>query len=345
MKKVIFIILILVIIGLLFIWRVRSSSNPAIKVEKAYVGSIIKTISASGEIVSEEEAELKFQASGQLTWVGVKKGDFVQAYQAIAQLDTRELQKNLEKYLRDYSKERNDFDESKQVTYNGIFITNTIRRILEQNQWDLEKAVLDVELKDLALKFATLITPISGIVTQVDVPIAGVNITPASAVFKVANPDKMIFRANIDETDISQVTASLSATILLDAYSDEKFPTQVKTVSFSSVSTSGGGNAYQTDFGLPENKNLQFKIGMNGDVDVILQKKDNVLIVPFDAVFKKTSKDYVWKVKSGKAILQEVTIGIDNDELIEITKGLADGDYIITSPVSKITANQKISSY
>ena len=84
-----------------------------------------------------------------------QRRDRVKAYQAIAQLDSREVQKNLEKVLRDYSAERNDFEEMWRVTYKGIkdpqtALTDTVKRILEKNQWDLEKAVLDVELKHLA---------------------------------------------------------------------------------------------------------------------------------------------------------------------------------------------------
>ena len=89
-------------------------------------------------------------------------------------LDTRELQKKLQKALKDYMKERWDFEQEREnygITTDNLdsyTLSNEVRRILEKNQFDLDKAVLDVELKDIALKYATLISPISGIVTHID---------------------------------------------------------------------------------------------------------------------------------------------------------------------------------
>jgi macrolide-specific efflux system membrane fusion protein len=76
-------------------------------------------VQSSGKTKADTSAELKFQTSGKLAWVNVKEGDAVEAYQAIAGLDPREVQKTLEKALRDYSSERNDFEEMWRVTYQG----------------------------------------------------------------------------------------------------------------------------------------------------------------------------------------------------------------------------------
>ncbi|HUS59910.1 MAG TPA: biotin/lipoyl-binding protein [Nevskiaceae bacterium] len=66
---------------------------------------IIQTVSASGGVEAENQVTLKFQTSGKLAWVGVKKGDKVKKWQAIASLDKYDLQRKLIKALRDYSKE------------------------------------------------------------------------------------------------------------------------------------------------------------------------------------------------------------------------------------------------
>ncbi len=346
MKRfIIFIIIILVAAGIL-VWRLKGPSAPTVKTEKVSKTSITKTVSASGKVGSEEEVELKFQASGLLTWVGVKEGDAVQAGQTIAQLDTRELQKNLEKYLRDYSSERNDFEEARRNTYNTLdpnkALTDTIKRVLEKNQWDLDKAVLDVELKDIALKFATLTTPIDGIITEIDTPVSGVNITPATAVFKIANPDKMIFKANIDEADIGGATPNLLAKITLDAYPGQEFDGNVKKIDFASTPTSGGGTAFLTEISLPKNDNLKFKVGMNGDADVILESKNDVIAVSSEAVFKKNGLDYVWLIKNGRVSAKEISVGLTTDDQTEIKEGLSAGDKVVSSDVAKLKEGQKI---
>lgn len=328
MKKVIIIIIALLLIGLI-VYKVQSSSAPTYKTETVKLGTIVKTISASGKVDSEETVELKFQTSGLLSWVGVKEGDRVSQWQAIASLDTRELQKTLEKSLRDYGKERNDFEETRRVDYPYYepknALNDTVKRILEKNQWDLEKAVLDVELKDIALKLATLITPISGIVTSIDTPIAGVNITPASAVFSVANPQKMIFKANIDEADIANIKKGLKTKIMLDAYPDKIFEGNVAKVGFAAVSTAGGGTAFPVEISLPKNDNLQFKMGLSGDVDIEIERKIDTLLISSRAIFDQA----VEKIVNGKPQKIKVKTGLSSGSKTEILSGLQKGDKIV----------------
>lgn len=309
-------------------------------------GNLRESFSASGKIKSAKEVQLKFQTSGLLSWVGVKEGDFVNAWQAIAQLDTRELKKNLEKALRDYSKERNDFEEEYRITYRGqtptTALTETIKRILEKNQWDLEKAVLDVELKDIALKYATLITPISGIVSQIDTPVAGMNITPATAVFTVSDPNEVIFSVNVDEVDIDRVRPQQGVKITLDAYEGKEFAGKVNKISFTSITTSGGGTAFPVEISLPENSDLKFKLGMNGDGEFIIEEKENILIIPKKAVLERGEKKFVWVIRTGKTHKQEVNLGLQTEEETEVIEGLKEGEKIVKTNIGKIKEGEKV---
>ena len=210
------------------------------------------TISASGEIEAIEQVELKFQTSGELSWVGVKEGDFVEKWQAIASLNKEQLKKTLEKELNDYLNERWDFiDDQETYEISGdnqnldhYTLTSDIRRILEKAQFDLNNKIIDVEIADLAVKYATLVSPIEGIVTEIDVPVAGVNITPATATFTIANPKNMKFVANVDEADIANVRRGQKVVISLDSFIDETFTAQVDKIAFAAVTTRGGGTAF-----------------------------------------------------------------------------------------------------
>lgn len=341
---------ILVAVGIVFIvaisWRLFRGKTEKYSLAKVRRGDLTQTVSASGKTKSQNQVDLKFQTSGLLTWVGVKEGDWVKKWQVIAQLDRRELQKTLDKYLRDYSEQRNDFEEMYRVTYQGAkpedALTDTARRILEKNQWDLEKAVLDVELKDIALKLATLITPIEGIVTKIDTPVAGINITPATAVFTVADPNSVIFVVNVDEADIREVLGKQKVKITLDAFPGQEFEGEVTKISFASITTTGGGTAFPVEISLPENTNLMFKVGMNGDAEIITQKKEGVLLIPASAVWQREDKNYVWKVVGGKAKKQEVKIGSEAEDSVEILGGLIEGEMVISEKVSQIKEGQKI---
>ena len=328
----IFILVLAIILGVTIPLRVKA----AIKKNQPQTVLVQKenlrlSISATGTVQSENQVDLKFQTSGLLTWVGVKEGDKVKKWQAIASLDKRELEKNLIKTLRDYNKERWDFDEAQQVTYKNQIITDTIKRILEKNQFDLDKAVLDVEIKDITLKFATLTSPIDGIVTHVETPIAGVNITPAAAVFTIADPSSMKFTANIDEVDVNQIKVGQKVLITLDAYPNEQFEGAVNKIGFASVTTKGGGTAFPIEIKMSKNDDLRFKVGMNGDIEIISEEKKAVLTVPNQALYQKDGRDFVKILENNKEKEVEVKKGLETDTKTEILEGLNEGQKVITS--------------
>lgn len=301
------------------------------KVEKQ---DLAEVVSASGEVIAQNQVDLKFQTSGQLAWVGVKEGDRVEKWQAIASLDRRQLEKTLRKELNDYSNERWDFDQAHE-DYEGLFITNAFRRILEKAQFDLDNTVIDVEIADLAIKLATLTTPISGIVTNAEVPIAGVNILSTTTAFTIADPSEMKFVANVDETDIWGVRIGQKATITLDSYLEKELEGTISQIAFASITTSGGGTAFPVDITLPENKDLQFKVGMNGDAEIIIAQEESILTIPVEALIEEDSQKLV-KIIDGRNVKEVVVeTGIESDTRIEILKGLVEGQTVITGEKRK----------
>lgn len=291
-----------------------------------------KTVTSSGKTKAMRAVELKFQTSGKLTWVGVKEGDHVKAHQAIAKLDAREVQKNLENELRDYSKQRNDFEEMWRVTYKGTkdpqtALTDTAKRILEKNQWDLEKAVLDVEIEHLAVEYATLTSPIAGIVTRVDTPVAGVNITPATSVFEVVDPSSLVFEASVDEIDVANIAVGSRATVALDAYPNTPFEGSASKIAFAAKTSSGGATVFPVEVSIATSSAV--RIGMNGDVTIETERQAEVLVVPSEAVREDEKGPYVYK-KDGKTFKKiPVGLGAQNDGEVVIRTGVHEGDEVV----------------
>ncbi len=340
-KKISFIFLGIIVITILFVVLKKTVFyNPAALYEigtaKKY--DLTEMVDASGVIKSESQVNLKFQGSGLLTWVGVKEGDHVKKWQAIASLDKKSLQKSLKKEMLDFMSERWDFEQTQddyKETKERYLVTDEIKRILEKAQFDLDSIIIDYELADLSVKLATIVSPIEGIVTNIDAPIAGINITPATAVFTIADPDNMKCIANIDEVDIGKIRLGQKVNIILDAYPEDIIEGKIDKVSFSSVRTTGGGTAYPVDIILSQNKDLKFRIGMNGDVEIIINDKKDILAVPSEAIKEKNNKTYVQVVENKEIKDIEVETGIETDIRTEIVKGIEENQKVILRKKAK----------
>lgn len=332
-SKLLYPIILMLLVATAGALRLRSAEKSAIAIAPVTRKAIVVTSSSSGKVVPKRMADLKFQTSGKLVWVGVKVGDAVRKGQAIASLDSRDVRKNLEKALRDYSRQRNDFEEGRQVTYKGLSVpdhvpNDTMKRILEKNQWDLEKAVLDVELKSLSVEYATIISPIDGMVTHIDNPVAGVNITPATSSFTVIDRASLVFETNVDESDIASIALGQKATVSLDAFKDSSLTGVVSYISFTSASTSGGATIFPVEISVESTTLL--RVGYNGDATIVTKTTDPVLTVPQEAVGEQDNLFFVYRKKAGNYERVDIKTGISNDTDTQILSGINEGDEVVT---------------
>lgn len=298
------------------------------------------TLSVSGVIKAEKQADLVFQSGGRLAWVGVKKGDWVKQWQGIASLDQRTVQKNLEKELNDYLKIRWDFQDNREI-YNvttdnldGYTLTPAVRRLLEKSQFDLNNAVVDVEIQAVAKEFSGLSSPFAGLVADLKFPDAGVNLTTGTLVATIIDPNSTYFEAQVDEIDIAKVRIGAPVKLVIDAYPEESIETKVVDIDFAPISLSGGGTGYAVKIGLPpQTDDLRHKLGMNGDAEITVVKLENVLILPQEAVSQKDGQWFV-KVRQGKQVVErKISIGWETEDKMEIVSGLAANDKVVVNEI------------
>lgn len=334
-KRWYFVLGVIIIIFAVFIRNQSSNSGKEKKPDTYKIKKVTleKTLSLSGEIDAEEKAVLKFQTSGRLAWVGVKEGDYVQKYQTIASLDQRDLKNRLTKYLNTYVKQRNTFEETKDDYWNQQYalseaLRNEVKRILENNQQDLDNAVLDVEYQNLTLEYANLWTPIEGVVTRVDTPYAGVNITPAGAEFEVVNPKSIYLSVTAEQLDVILLKTGMEGKIIFDAYPEKIFTGIINYISFA-PKTGETGTVYQVKLTLDkEAEKLPLKLRMTGDVEFVLSKKRNILAVPIKFIKKDLKGDYLMRERKGKKEKVRIERGDEFDDKIEIKNGLEVGDIV-----------------
>lgn len=335
-KKIIWIVAAIIIIAVLVTNSIIQTKKTAAAKTMTYTVSrqtVKETESIAGTVEAEETATLRFQSSGLLTWVGVKEGDKVSKYQAIAGLDQQELQKTLQKYLYTYDKTRLDFDQTKDEyrdpaqNYWGLSANQRtdIDRAFQKAQFDLNNSVLDVELKNIALKYATLTTPIDGIVTRVGTSVAGVNITPSQAEFDVVNPKTLYLSVLPDQTEVGKLTASMAAEIVFDSFSEEKMPGKITSIGFAPKSGESS-TVYEVKINFPTE--AKYRIGMTADAAFTVQEKIDVLAIPLAYIKTENGKPYVSRKVGTKKEKTPVVIGLEGDDLVEITGGLAEGDIL-----------------
>lgn len=167
----------------------------------------------------------------------------------------------------------------------------------------------------------------------------GATVRERQAIINLPDLDLMKVNARIHESRISLVRTGLPATIKVDAYPDEHFKGEIDSV--ASVPSSTGGfsrdiKEYEAVVKILDSaeKVNRLRPGLTASVEVLVERRDNVLQVPVQAVVTIGAKQFAFVVEDKSVERKDVTIGQSNDRMIEIMSGLDAGDKIVMNPRS-----------
>ncbi|MBU4305169.1 MAG: HlyD family efflux transporter periplasmic adaptor subunit [Candidatus Omnitrophica bacterium] len=175
-------------------------------------------------------------------------------------------------------------------------------------------------------KAISLISPIGAeVIVATTQP--GQTVTANDAV--VVLSDRLIIRAQVDETDIGKISLRQDAVITLDAYPDVKKHAKVDHIYYESKLINNV-TIYEVDL-FCENLPEFFRSGMNASVDFKVNSKEKALVIPLEAVSREKDGTYVWVKPDNKreAVKRAVALGISDDKNIEVISGLSAGDTVV----------------
>jgi multidrug resistance efflux pump len=164
--------------------------------------------------------KLRLPYSGTIESMNISPGDQVKQGQVLLKLNTKELALRHQKELRDYEKQRADFEKFKQTADSS----NPLHKYLADRAGaELDRSVKSVELSQFSLDQAILKSPINGLVLETDNLLPGINISPASYPIKILKTDTLHFIAEVKQEQISQIKKDQLAEITLIAFPSQKF--------------------------------------------------------------------------------------------------------------------------
>lgn len=334
----------LAVIGLVLVILLLRKSAVGVETVKVTREQIVETISSSGKVDADQKADLTFQTSGRVVWVGVKKGDKVAKWQGIASLDTVVLNAAFQQAMNTYrsleAAAQKAEDDVKNHASDETFVQKATRmaaQVSRDNAYDSLKAA------EQALKFAVIVAPFAGIITEANPAYPGLNITPAAAVYSLVNPETLFFNTEVNEVDVAKIKVGQKVKLTLDAFPEREFESTVERIDFTSIVTSTGGTAYKVKIGLPKVEGREFRVGMNGDAEVIIKTSDEVLSLASEAIIEDGEARYVWKVNgNGRITKAGIETGLASIDSVEIKSGLKEGDLVIVRPPAKLKTGTRV---
>jgi len=360
--KISLFVLIIFIFSSGIYWKFFNKKE-SIKIISPTIKAADSKILSGGMIRSQNEVNLHFQAGGKLVYLPFKEGDRVRRGQTIASLDTYVLQKQLTAALNAYRVTRDNFDQLQDNKENNYLyaqqanpypynyfnlggiggndktnaVNDMIKRLADQSQATLDNSVIQVELANYALSLSSLVAPFDGVITHLDVTSPSVVVSPLNS-FMIADPDAIIFRANVSENDINFIAEGVRAAVRLTGSKDKTIAGAVAKIYPDKLSLPTGENVYQVDIDCPDLKNTAM---LKQDGVVLIQSKydHQIILVPSWLIL---SRKYIWAMKNNQPKLVGITVGDVVGDYIEVTGGLSANDKLIITPAAVAGQNYSI---
>ena len=365
-KLIVAAIVALIFIGtFVFLWQKSQPEEVVYNEFTPKIDDVRKTTIVTGKIEPRNEVNVKPMVSGIITHLLKEAGDYVQAGEIIAkvkvipdmgQLSSAEsrlrlAQINLAQAKIDYQREEELF--KKELISADEFEKK--RQALQQAQQekvgaeDNLQVVRDGVSKSNAKASSTLVrSTISGLILDIPVKVGNSVIlsntfNDGTTIANVANMNDLIFRGNIDETEVGQLVQGMPMKITVGALQDLTFDAALEYVSPKAVE-SNGANQFEIKAAVRVLKGSKIRSGYSANAEIELAHVEKALTVPESAIEFKGDSTFVYIVKGeGKEKTYEqrqVITGLSDGINIEIKKGLSAKEKVRGPKVVKDTETE-----
>ncbi len=157
----------------------------------------------------------------------------------------------------------------------------------------------------------------------------GQTLAAADGLFDIS--DRLVVKAQVDETDIAQIKLKQPAIVVLDAYSKNQIEAEVLQVAFD-AKTVNSVTTYAVDV-LPRKRPDFMRSGMTANISFIVANQRGVLLVPNIALYAKGDSRRVLVKTPGGNEERELEIGLSDAQNSEVKKGLTEGDIVLVARV------------
>jgi HlyD family secretion protein len=259
---------------------------------------IVVDASATGAVEPINVVEVKSKASGQITQMPVETGTMVKPGDLIVQLDTRDVKNQYDQSFADVraAEAKLQVSEAQKKRSDDLFQGRIITAQEHESaaidyansQAALVRAKTNLDLAQQRLEDATVRAPIAGTVIEKTVSLGQVITSGTSSLgggttlIKMADLNKVRVRALVTEADIGTISAGMGATVTVDAYPDRPFRGSVEKIEPQAV-VQQSVTMFPVLITISNLEGL-LKPGMNGEVSILIDRRDNVLAVPNDAI-------------------------------------------------------------
>jgi membrane fusion protein (multidrug efflux system) len=298
-----------------------------VRAEPVKVAKVSDDVSAVGSLMAEESVIIRPEIDGRIVGLHFQEGQAASAGTRLVTIDSTEYEAQAAAVRADLKTEEQRLVRTKELHQQNF---------ISKDALDVQVGAVDrlkARLAEAESRVAKTVirAPFSGIVGLRQVS-PGAYVKAGTDIVRIENVSSIKVDFRIPENYLSKIRPNQEILVRLDAYPGEEFRGRVYAVE-PVVEERTRTIAMRARI---PNKGFKLKPGMFVRVAVTMENRPNAIVIPEQAIWPQGNDSFVFRVVDGKAALTKVEIGNRQPGSVEILKGLAANDMVVTDGQIKL---------
>jgi len=307
----------------------------AVPVEVAEVttGAITSYISATANLVAEDQVKVLSEAEGRVERLLVEEGDMVSSGQVLAVLVQDEAKIALSKVELKASNAKAALERAEGTHDQGLISAEAFDKL----KMEYEVARQEVAEAEWLLAKTVIRAPFSACVTERFIT-QGQHLRPGDELFTVADYDPMVARIYLPESDVLELEEGREVHIALAANANLNFTGRIRQIA-PVVDTATGTVKVTVEAVKPP---AGVRPGAFVSIGIVREQHPAALLLPRESVIRELRAAHVFVSEDGTAVKKAVELGLEEGDLVEVISGVAAGDNVVVAGQGALDDGQKI---
>lgn len=293
-----------------------------VEAQPVTLDTVLEDIRAVGTLGPDEAVIVAPEIAGRIDRIHFSEGDEVAAGAPLVTLDATTLRAELDKARSDLSLAEQNRERAMTLAQRG---TGTLRA-RDEAVAAFQVAQAELALAQARLEKATITAPFAGVVGLRAVSV-GAYVTPGTRIVELAKIDPIKIDFRVPELVLSSLRPGQPIRVTVDALPGEIFEGEIYVID---PIVDENGRAVRLRARIP-NPDRLLRPGLFARVRIVVERRENAVLVPESAVFAEGQQRYVYRVVDERAVLTPVEIGHRRPGQVEVISGLAEGDVVVTA--------------
>ena len=298
-----------------------------VKAEHVKVATVQSDVSAVGTLIAADSVVIRPEIAGRVVGLPFQEGQLVQRGTHLVSLDPSEYRAQLAATTADAKTETQRYERAKELLEKN-FIS---KEALDVAKGNMDRAVAKQQQDEVLLSKTTISAPFTGVLGLRQVS-PGAYVKAGDDIVRLENLSFVKLDFRVPEMYLSQIKPGQEVTILVDAYPTDSFKGKIYALE-PAVDEKTRTILVRAQIPNPQ---ARLRPGMFARVNVLLSTRQNAILIPEEAIWPQGRDTFVFRVVDGKAALTKIELGVRRPGQVEVLKGLAANDVVVTDGQIKL---------